>query len=144
MILRCPLPSCGTENDFGVEVCAGCDTPIMNYSHLAAYPLLLFNQGLAAAHAGRFGEARDFFAAVVHWCPLDREARNALALASFELGDDTEARRHWELVRSRHPEDSAAKHGLAQLEASKRDPRTNMAQPRKGRPRKQPGKSRKK
>ncbi|MEU4249766.1 tetratricopeptide repeat protein [Amycolatopsis sp. NPDC026612] len=99
------------------EVCAGCDTPLSNHARLAAYPAYLFNRGLAEARAGRLARARDLFAAVVHWCPLDVEARNALALANFELGDTEEARRHWNEVVTKQPDNPFATQGLERLKA---------------------------
>jgi Flp pilus assembly protein TadD len=117
MTLRCPLPRCGAENGFDVETCAGCGTPLRGHARLAAHGALLFNQGLAAAREGNLTAARDLFAAVVHWCPLDMEARNALALASFQLDDVDEARRQWELVRERRPADRLATQGLGMLAA---------------------------
>jgi Flp pilus assembly protein TadD len=99
------------------EVCAGCDTPLSNHARLAAYPAYLFNRGLAEARAGRLARARDLFAAVVHWCPLDVEARNALALANFELGDTEEARHHWNEVVTKQPDNPFATQGLERLKA---------------------------
>jgi Flp pilus assembly protein TadD len=54
----------------------------------------------------------------VHWCPHDWEARNALALANFQLGDGPAARHHWTLVLGRRPKDPIATNGLAELNAS--------------------------
>lgn len=87
--------------------------PVGGYARLSAYASYLFNQGLRAARASRFGAAREYFAAVVHWHPADTEARNALALAAFELGEADEARRQWEQVRARRPDDSLAGRGLS-------------------------------
>lgn len=115
MTIRCPMPRCGADYEASAEACAGCGSPLWNYARLSAYPAHLFNQGLAAARAGRLGAARELFAAVVHWCPADWEARNALALASFELGDLAAARRHWESVLSRRTNDPQATHGLCRL-----------------------------
>jgi Flp pilus assembly protein TadD len=117
MTLRCPVPRCGTENSTKAETCAGCGSALRSYARLSEYPAHLFNQGLAAARADRLGEARDLFAAVVHWCPLDWEARNALALASFKLGDIVAARHHWTMVLSQRANDPFATHGIAQLTA---------------------------
>lgn len=92
--------------------------PLRNYVRLAGHPTRLFNAGLTAARAGDLTAARDLFAAVVHWCPLDWEARSALALASFQLGDRDQARRHWRTVLERQPQDPTATAGLANLDAT--------------------------
>jgi TolA-binding protein len=115
LTVRCPLPRCGAENAFEAESCAGCGTPVRGYARLSAHASYLFNQGLAAARERRFTAAREHFAAVVHWCPADTEARNALALAAFELGDTDEARRQWERVRDRRPDDPLAGRGLSRI-----------------------------
>ncbi|MFF1677250.1 tetratricopeptide repeat protein [Streptomyces sp. NPDC058256] len=115
MSVRCPVVLCREENAYGAEVCAGCRTPLSGYARLHTYPAYLFNQGLAAAREGRLAAARDCFAAVVHWCPGDTEARNALALAGLRLGDRSEAHRQWTEVLDRRPGDPKATWGLAQL-----------------------------
>ncbi|WP_405906556.1 MULTISPECIES: tetratricopeptide repeat protein [unclassified Streptomyces] len=115
MSVRCPVVLCREENAYGAEVCAGCRTPLSGYARLHTYPAYLFNQGLAAAREGRLAAARDCFAAVVHWCPGDTEARNALALAGLRLGDRSEAHRQWTEVLGRRPGDPKATWGLAQL-----------------------------
>lgn len=115
--LQCPVPRCGTGNEFAAAECAGCGTPLTSYARVSAYPAKLFNRGLAAASEGRLAEARDLFAALVHWCPLDLEARSALALACLDLGDSEAARRHWELVLSRRPGDTMAAEGLDRVGA---------------------------
>jgi len=53
----------------------------------------------------------------VHWCPHDWEARNALALANFQLGDGAAARHHWSLIVGKRPKDPIATRGLAELDA---------------------------
>ncbi|QFR01155.1 hypothetical protein F9278_38820 [Streptomyces phaeolivaceus] len=111
----CPVVLCRRENAYGAEFCAGCRTPLSGYARLYAHPALLFNRGLAAAREGRLSAARDCFAAVVHWCPADTEARNALALACLGLADHDEARRQWTEVLSRRPADPKADRGLAHL-----------------------------
>lgn len=116
MIVKCPIGNCRADNEPAAEVCVACGTPLRNFVRISAYPARLFNQGLTAARAGYFGEARDLFAAVVHWCPRDLEARNALALACLELSDPGAARRHWEHVRSVDPANSLAAQGLKKLE----------------------------
>ncbi|MBO0913165.1 tetratricopeptide repeat protein [Streptomyces laculatispora] len=115
MSVRCPVLLCREENAYGAEVCGGCRTPLSGYARLHIYPAYLFNQGLAAARAGRLAAARDCFAAVVHWCPGDTEARNALALAGLRLGDRSEAYRQWTEVLDRRPGDPKAAQGLARL-----------------------------
>jgi Flp pilus assembly protein TadD len=102
-------------NDFDADVCAGCGVPLLSYARVSAYSARLFNQGLAAARADRLAEARDLFAAVVYWSPLDVEARNALAMTCSALGDVTEARRHWEQVLCQRPNDPLAAAGLSLL-----------------------------
>lgn len=111
--IRCPLPRCGVENPAEADGCAGCGAPLRGFARLASYPPYLFNQGLAAARDGRLAEAGGYFAAVVHWCPADIEARNALALAELALGHTGEARRHWESVLERRPGDALARSGLS-------------------------------
>ena len=115
MTIRCPIARCGAEYAPGAEVCPACDSPLWNYARLAAYQSHLFNQGLTAAKTGHLTLARELFAAIIHWCPTDHEARNALALANFHLGDLPTARHHWELVLSRRPHDPLATHGLDTL-----------------------------
>lgn len=114
--MRCPLPRCGKENLADVTECAGCGVPLDGYARLSAHPDALFTQGLAEARAGRTSTARDLFAAVVHWCPYDVEARNALALAAYELGDLSEARHHWQTVQGQRPSDPIATQGLALID----------------------------
>jgi Flp pilus assembly protein TadD len=118
MTVHCPLPRCGADNESDADVCASCGTPLRGYARLLTHAAALFNHGLAAAREGRLHSARDHFAAVVYWCPLDLEARNALALASYHLGDAGEARRQWEHVRRQRPEDPVASGGLAALVSS--------------------------
>ncbi|WP_200308012.1 tetratricopeptide repeat protein [Streptomyces adelaidensis] len=113
--VRCPVPLCRRDNTYGAEACAGCGTPLSGYARLHARPAHLFNRGLTAAREGRLAAARDCFAAVVHWCPGDTEARNALALAGLALGDPDEARRQWTEVLDRRPDDPKAARGLARL-----------------------------
>lgn len=117
MTLRCPIPACDTDNEPEVESCARCGVPLRNLARLSGYPAQLFDHGLAAAKAGNLGAAKEFFAAVVHWCPLDHEARNALALANFKLGDTTQARHHWNLVLAKRSADPLATKGMAELDA---------------------------
>jgi hypothetical protein len=112
---RCPVPSCGGENEPETEFCTRCGVPLLSFERLSAYPAQLFNNGLAAVKSDDLSTARELFAAVVHWCPFDWEARNALALASFELGDDVAARHHWNVVLDRRPYDPVATRGLEQL-----------------------------
>jgi Flp pilus assembly protein TadD len=51
---------------------------------------------------------------VVHWCPHDLEARNALALALLHLGDRPAAQHQWTQVLHRRPSDPLATAGLTQ------------------------------
>ncbi len=116
MKVKCPIGHCRADNEATAEVCVACGTPLRNFVRLSSYPARLFNQGLTAARAGEFGQARELFAAVVHWCPRDLEARNALALACLELSDAGAARRHWEQVRSVDPANPLADRGLTRLD----------------------------
>jgi hypothetical protein len=115
-MVRCPLPRCGAENPLDADRCSRCGLPVRGYATLSTYAAYLFNQGLGAAREGRLGRAREYFAAVVHWCPADTEARNALALAAFQLGDPDEARQQWDLVRQRRPGDRLANRGLSRVD----------------------------
>jgi hypothetical protein len=123
--IRCPVPNCGAENELETEFCTRCGVPLRSYERLSAYPAQLFNGGLAAAKSDDLGTARELFAAVVHWCPFDWEARNALALASFELGDDAAARHHWSVVLDRRPRDPVATRGLERLAGPASRPATD-------------------
>lgn len=114
MRLLCPV--CKNENSSEIAVCSQCGTSLDGLQNLSIYPSQLFNLGLVAAKNGENTRARDLFAAVVHWCPLDQDARNALATACLSLGDHTEARRHWETVLSRSPTNENAMNGLAVLD----------------------------
>lgn len=116
MKLTCPQRSCRAENDARNEVCVNCQTPLQGYALLATYPDLLFNRGLSLARANHLTQARDLFAAVVYWCPNDVEARNALAMACFALGDRSQAQRQWERVLKDSPADALAKQGIGALE----------------------------
>lgn len=113
--LPCPVPDCGTDNDHEAESCTRCGVPLRGYQRLTEHPARLFNAGLAAARSGDVTVARDLFAAVVHWCPLDWEARTALAMSCFQLGDRDQARHHWTTVLTRHPTEPLATTGLARL-----------------------------
>lgn len=115
MSVPCPIPNCGTDNDATADSCARCGIPVYNFARLSGYPAQLFNRALSAARAHDLSTARELFAAVVHWCPHDCEARNALALTNFQLGDTTQARHHWTLVLSHRPDDLFATTGLAKL-----------------------------
>ncbi|QUQ67114.1 hypothetical protein [Kutzneria sp. CA-103260] len=115
MTVRCPLTDCGAENVADAETCVRCGSPLREFARLTAYPDQLFNQGLAAAQAGELAVARELFAAVVHWCPLDAEARNALALTNFQLGDHQAAHTHWAAVLDRCPGDAMAVEGMSRM-----------------------------
>ena len=110
--LPCPVSTCHADNDVRAETCIACGVSLREYFRLSAYPAQLFNQGLAAARAGRFAQARDLFAAVISWCPTDVTARNAFAAACLELHDLDEARRQWETVVASSPADPLATKGL--------------------------------
>ncbi|MFE2991176.1 tetratricopeptide repeat protein [Streptomyces sp. NPDC059262] len=115
--LACPLPRCRAVNSATAETCRSCATPLRAWARLRAHPAKLFNAGLEAARSGRTATARDHFAAVVHWCPGDAEARSALALACLLLDDPKEARDHWRQVLTRRPNDATALKGLAHLDS---------------------------
>ncbi len=110
--VKCPFPRCGAENGYDAAECGRCGAPIGSYALLSVYSAHLFNRGLAAAREDRLAEAHGYFAAVVHWCPSDIEARNALALACQALGHSAEARDAWEEVLRRRPGDRLADLGL--------------------------------
>ncbi|MEV6907214.1 hypothetical protein [Amycolatopsis sp. NPDC051071] len=116
-MLRCPLPGCGAENAADADACVRCTAPLRHFGRLSAYPAQLFNAGLAAARAGDLNEARELFAAVVHWCPMDAEARNALALASYQLDEHETAQTHWQAVLDCSPGNPFATEGLGRLPA---------------------------
>jgi|SRR5579859_1128894 len=115
MRIPCPTSTCFAENDVEAEVCGRCGVVLRPYINLLLYPAQLFNQGLQEARAGSFARARDLFAAVVYWCPSDKNARNALAAACFELRDLVEAGRQWEIVLFSSPTDVFARQGLAAI-----------------------------
>lgn len=119
MRLVCPA-GCGADNDTAAEHCAHCGAPLRNHARLVDHAAHLFNSGLAAARAGELGKARELFAAVVHWAPRDRDARNALALACFQLGDHEQARFHWNAVLAQRPQDTFAATGLRKIENRER------------------------
>ena len=112
MRISCPESTCRADNDVSAAFCVHCQTPLRAYIKLLIHPARLFNQGLDRAYAGEFKQARDLFAAVVYWCPMDLEARNALAAACFTLGDLTDAYQQWEFVSKNSPINTLA-HALA-------------------------------
>ncbi|MFG2524328.1 tetratricopeptide repeat protein [Streptomyces sp. NPDC048527] len=120
--LVCPLPRCRAVNSATAETCRACATPLRAWARLRAHPANLFNAGLQAARSGRTATARDHFAAVVHWCPGDAEARSALALTCLLLDDPEEARHHWGQVLTRRPNDATAVKGLAHLDSRTPEP----------------------
>lgn len=137
MAITCPIISCQAANEIDAVSCVHCGVPLSNYTRLVVYPSHLFNQALVAARQGQLSQARDLFAAVVYWCPLDLEARNALAMACYVLHDWPEARRHWEIVKEHAPSNAIALKGLAAIKTSdlstkevKRRP-VNARQPKK-------------
>ena len=121
MTVACPVGTCRSPNDAGAQVCDRCGTPLRAYVQLATAAAQLFNRGLRAARDGDAPLARDLFAAVVHWCPMDLEARNALASACFMLRDFCAARGHWEAVLQRSPGDPIAQRGVAAVAAGPAD-----------------------
>ena len=126
MGLTCPAANCRADNDAQAETCERCGTPLREYARLLAYPAQLFNLGLSAAREGHVNRARDLFSSIVHWCPMDMEARNALATACFSLGDKVEARRHWETVLSRSPSNAHATQGIAALDGATESSRADL------------------
>ncbi|GHO66891.1 hypothetical protein KSC_057830 [Ktedonobacter sp. SOSP1-52] len=117
MKVSCPESSCQAENDARAQECRRCGTPLQSYVRLLQYPAQLFNAGLLKARNGSFEQARDLFAAVVYWCPKDIEARNALALACFELHDLMEAQHQWKQVLAQSPTNVLALQGIKYIEA---------------------------
>lgn len=115
--LACPLPRCRALNDVTAEACQACGTPLRAWARLRAHPANLFNEGLRAARSGHTATARDHFAAIVHWCPGDADARSALALACLLLDDPDQARHHWQQVLASRPNDATARQGLAHLDS---------------------------
>jgi len=116
MGLRCPVGACGAENDPLADACEGCGVPLRGYARVASHAARLFNQGLEAAREDRLGRARDLFAALVYWCPLDIEARNSLASTCMAMGDRAEAQNHWQQVLEKAPGDPIATAGLMALD----------------------------
>ncbi len=116
MKIICPESKCRLENDALAEVCERCQTPLQAYVQLLVHPARLFNKGLAMARENQYAQARDLFAAIVHWCPMDMEARNALAMACFVLNDLDQAHFHWERILAQSPADTLAKQGLAAIQ----------------------------
>ena len=128
MNLPCPITVCRAINDPAAQTCARCGVPLRPYAHLLAAAASLFNQGLKAARAGEYRLARDLFASVVYWCPMDMEARNALAAACLSVRDFDAATLHWKMILSRSPSDAMA---LAGLEALKTVPESAYRSKRK-------------
>lgn len=127
MKLTCPVGSCRADNEWTADCCARCGASLRGYAKLSARPARLFNQGLAAARSGQLGRARDLFASIVYWCPMDKEARNALAMACYGLGDKEEAMIQWRTVLARLPADAIATRGIAALESAAAQDQTNVA-----------------
>lgn len=117
MNLSCPIAVCRALNDPAAQTCARCGAPLRSYAHLLAAAAGLFNRGLMAARAGEYKLARDLFASVVYWCPMDMEARNALAAACLSAHDFDAAALHWKAVLSRSPSDAIAVAGIEALKA---------------------------
>jgi|GEM_PF-3648556 len=111
----CPIPQCRKPNNLESETCQACGTPLREYARLVNHSARLFNNGLDAASDSRLDEAIESFAAVVHWCPSDLDARNALAQAYFESDNDRAARRHWDQVLERKSKNEIALKGLELL-----------------------------
>ncbi len=123
----CPITTCRAENDVLSEMCIRCGTPLSAYKKLSVHPAQLFNLGLEAAQQGQIKHARDLFAAIVYWCPKDRDARNALAMACYTLGDFVDARNHWESVLVQTPQDNIALKGITALEIVGKKSQVNAA-----------------
>jgi hypothetical protein len=115
MRLICPVISCRVENDAQAEQCARCGASLHGYARLSAHPARLFNEGLAAARNKEYARARDLFAAVIYWCPIDLEARNAFAMTCYALDDRSEALAQWKAVLARAPTDAIATSGVAAI-----------------------------
>ncbi len=130
MKLICPVGKCQAENDVQAETCERCGTPLRGYARLSVYPNRLFNRGISSAREGDIRRARDFFSAVICWCPMDSEARNALALACFELKDFKEAQCQWTTVLERKPADTIATKGLLLIRKSQAKKKSNPSKKR--------------
>jgi len=120
MKLTCPVSICQADNDFNAEVCKRCGLPLRGFAKMSIYPAHLFNKGLSEARANRITHARDLFAAVVYWCPMDCEAHNALAMTCFALEDYIEAQCQWEMVLKQSPANTLAAQGLAAIDSEKK------------------------
>src|SRR5260370_27484726 len=116
MKITCPESTCRAENDAHASACEQCQTPLRGYAQMLMHPARLFNKGLSKARENKFAQARELFAAVVYWCPMDLEARNALAMACYAQNDPDQARYHWEWILAQSPADTLAKQGLASLQ----------------------------
>lgn len=130
MQITCPAVTCKARNDISAAACAMCGLPLEGLSRLTIYPSKLFNMGLAAAKENNMARARDLFASVVYWCPLDIQARNALAMACYASGDMVEARLQWEAVLRQSPSDAIASQGLSFISAPEME-RKNTGSPGK-------------
>jgi tetratricopeptide (TPR) repeat protein len=119
--LACPA-RCGADTESDAERCGNCGAPLRNHARLKDHAAHLFNDGLRAARTGGLAAARERFAALVHWLPRDRDARNALALANFQLGDHDRARDHWTEVLAQRPGDAFATEGLRRLDTEAAPP----------------------
>ena len=117
--LPCPRATCRTENPADAERCIRCQVPLRGYARLTVYAARLFNEGLRAARCADITRARELFAAVVFWCPMDVQARHALAMASLAQDDLDGAEGHWTVLKKRSPSDDLATRGLAAVQARK-------------------------
>ena len=133
MKITCPESTCRAENDAHAGACEQCQTPLRGYAQLLTHPAHLFNKGLALAREKQYAQARDLFAAVVYWCPMDLEARNALAMACFVLKDQDQAWYHWEWVLAQSPADALALQGLAALQQNSSGTQADPGKSQKGR-----------
>jgi len=141
MKLVCPV--CRSQFENGrTEQCPQCQTPLRSYSKLQNHQANLFNLGLAAAKEKKFAQACEYFGAVVHWYPTDINARNALAMACYELGDFERAKFHLETVLDRSPHDEQAKRGIATIDKKKATSKKKSTHKKASRKRKKKGKNR--
>ncbi|MFL5702031.1 MAG: tetratricopeptide repeat protein [Ktedonobacteraceae bacterium] len=80
--------------------------------------------------------AWDLFASVIHWCPSDKEARHALAMAHLALGNKADAQFQWETILKQFPDDTLARRGLLALRKGKKGSQAVLSKARKVRAKK--------
>lgn len=114
--LICPIGTCQTSNDLHAETCIRCGIPLQGYKRMKIYSSQLFNDGLVKSRSGHYREARDVFAAIVCWYPMDIEARNALAMVCLAQKDFEQASQQWNIVLQQSPSNAIARQGMEKLQ----------------------------